>query len=170
MTQEHGYTVVRAFPGFDVRRYPPAVLLQVQVSGDFRHAARRGAGVLFRYLGGDNLAARTLLPASPVLQEQAGESTHLVSMILPATDPAEVPAPTDESVLLKALPAHEAAAVRFPGGWRTSRFTEHGRELLAAVNSHGLEALGAVYFARFDPFWSPRLRSLNEALVRVTSA
>lgn len=170
MTQRQSYTVVRAFPGFDVRRYPDAVLARIRVDGNFARAARHAAGPLRRYLGGHNQTAATITTAGPVLQQRAGESSHLISVILAVADPDDVPAPSDDSVLLSTLPAHEAAALSFTGGWTTARFTARGRELLAGVQSHGLEPLDAVYFGRFDPFWTPGLLKHNEALVRVTSA
>lgn len=170
MTQWQSYTVVRAFPGFDVRRYPAAMLAQVRVDGTFARAARRAAGPLHRYLDGHNLAEVAVDAATAVLQERDGASTHVVSVILGITDTGAVPAPSDASVQLSMRPAHEAAALRFTGGWSTTRFTARGRELLANVHSSGLEPLGAVYFARFNPFFTPGVLKRNEALVRVTSA
>lgn len=39
--------------------------------------------------------------------------------------------------------------------------------LLAAVRRAGLEPVGGVYFARFDPPWKPGFLKHNEALVAV---
>ncbi|MEC5182866.1 hypothetical protein RCH12_000296 [Cryobacterium sp. MP_3.1] len=171
MTEQQQYTVVRAFPGFDVRRYPDCVLVQVQVDGDFTRAASRGFRPLQDYLDGNNQSATTIPMTPPVLHERAGESAHLISFVLPGeSDPDRAPLPLDERLRIIVLPAHEAAVLRFGGGWSTKRFTDHGRFLLGSLESADLLPDGPVYYARFDPPFRPGLRGRNEALVRVTSA
>ena len=168
---EQRYTVVRAFPGFDVRRYPDCVLVQAQVEGDFTRAASRGFRPLQDYLAGHNRSATTITMVPPVLHERAGESGHLISFVLPGeTDPDRVPAPLDDTLRILVVPAHEAAALRFAGGWSAKRFTERGRSLLESLAAADLLPDGPVYYARFDPPFRPGLLGHNEALVRVTSA
>ena len=172
MTAEQPYTVVRAFPGFDVRRYPDGVLVQAQVTGDFARAAGRGVRPLLDYLAGNNLAGTPIRVADPVLlQEQAGESTHLISVLLPGeSDPDRVPMPADTTLRVLFLPAHEAAVLRFGGGLSTRRFTDRGRELLGSLPAADLLPDGPVYFARFGLSPKPGFLARHEALVRVTSA
>jgi hypothetical protein len=171
MNELQPYTVVRAFPRFDVRRYPDRVLVQVHVDAGFARAASVGVRSLHRYLTGNNRAATSFTRTVPVLQEPAGDAGQLVSLVLPVgTDPALLPRPLDDAVRIQAVPAHEAAALRIGGGWSTKRLLDRGRELLGEVRAFRLEPLGGVYFARLDPVWRPGLLSRNEALVRVTSA
>lgn len=170
MTAQQPYTVVRAFPGFDVRRYPESVLVQVHVEGDFVRAAHRGFRQLQGYLAGANGSASTLAVTAPVLQEQALQSGHLISVVLPVgTDPDRLPVPVPEGLGIVAVPAHEAAVLGFTGRG-AARFTEHGRELLGSVAAAELLPDGPVYFARYHPPFRTGFRSRNEALVRVTSA
>jgi hypothetical protein len=145
MTEQLPYEVVRAFPRFDVRRYPDSVLVQVRVAADAARAVSLGARTLLRYLDGHNQAGTLFAgPAAALRQEPAGEHEHVVSLVLPTgTDPATVPEPRDDSVSIRAVPAHEAAVLRFAG---------------------------AVYFIRLEPTWKPGFLGRNEALVRVTSA
>ena len=171
MNEHLPYTVVRAFPRFDVRRYPDCVLVQVHVDTGFTRAAAVGIRSLHRYLAGGDRSTTMVGLTPPVLQEPTGESGQLVSLVLPVgTDPAVLPRPLDNAVHIRAVPAHEAAALRFGGGWSAERFLGRGRELLAEVRAFRLEPLGGVYFARLDPPWKPGVLSRNEALVRVTSA
>jgi hypothetical protein len=171
MTEQPPYTVVRAFPRFDVRRYPACVLVQVRVNAGVARAAAIGARELQRYLSGGNQAEAAFALTAPLLQESAGESQQLVSVALPpGTDPAAVPLPLDESVHIRSIAAHEVAALRFGGGWTGKRLSEHGRQLLAHVNAVRLEPSGTVYFARLDPPWKPGFLARHEALVRVMSA
>ncbi|WP_130177172.1 heme-binding protein [Cryobacterium sp. SO1] len=171
MTAQQPYTVVRAFPSFDVRRYPDCVVVQVPVDGDSVRAAGRGVRQLLDYLGGRNRSGASLPVTTPVLQELAGESRHLVSLVLQGQqDPDLAPGPLDEHLRVRFVPAHEAAVLRFGGGWSTRRFSDRGRALLGWLPAADLLPDGPVYFARFGPTLRTRYLATNEALVRVISA
>lgn len=171
MTEPQPYTVVRAFPGFDVRRYPESIQLQVRVRGDVTGAAGRGVRPLLRYLRGHNSSATRFALTAPVLHEEAGEDTHLVSVVLPGQlDPRAVPSPLDDAVTVRAVPTFEAAALRFRGGWSTRRFVDRGLKLLGQVLAADLLPDGPVYYARVDPKPAAGLLTRHEVLVRVTSA
>lgn len=172
MTAEQPYTVVRAFPGFDVRRYPDCVLVQAQVHGDLARAAGRGIRPLLDYLDGNNRSGTSIpVPASVLLQEQPGESSHLISVILPGvSDPDLVPVPVDDTLRVRVLPAHEAAVLGFGGGWRSGRLTDRAGELLGSLPAADLLPDGPVYFARFGLRARPGFLARHEALVRVSSA
>jgi len=171
MTEQQPYTVVRAFPGFDVRRYPDSVQVEVRVHGDVTAAAGRGVRPLLRYLRGHNSSATQFALTSPVLHEEAGEDTHLVSVVLPdVQDPHAVPSPLDESVTVRAVPTFEAAALPFRGGRSTRRFVDRGLQLLGEVLAADLLPDGPVYYARVDPRLARGFLTRHEALVRVTSA
>lgn len=171
MTEQLPYTVVRAFPRFDVRRYPPCVLVQVRVDADAGRAVALGARPLYRYLSGGNRDGAAFGVTVPLLQEAAGDHRQVVSVALPAdTDPTAVPEPLDDSVRIRSVPAHEAAALRFGGGWTGKRLAERSRDLIAQVSAARLEPIGTVYFARLDLPWKPGFLAHHEALVRVISA
>ena len=171
MTEQLPYEVVRAFPRFDVRRYPACVLVQVRVGTDAARAAAVGFRQLHRYLSGGNETGTTFDETIALLQEPAGEYEQVVSVILPhGTDPEGVPLPLDDSMRIRALPVYEAAALRFGGGWTGKRLGKQGRTLLDHVSAVRLEPTGAVYFARLDASWKPGFLTRTEALVRVTSA
>jgi hypothetical protein len=106
-----------------------------------------------------------------VLHEVAGEATYLVSVVLPGRqDPHDVPSPLDDAVTVRAVPAFEAAALLFRGGWSTRRFVDRGLHLLGEVLAADLLPDGPVYYTRVDPKPAPGFLTRHEALVRVTSA
>jgi len=172
MTAEQPYTVVRAFPRFDVRRYPDCILVQAQITGDFAKAAGRGVRPLLDYLDGNNLTGLSIqVPAPVVLQEPVGESSQLISIMLPGEwGPDRVPEPVDTTLRVLVVPAHEAAVLRFGGGWSTRRFTDRGRELLGSLPAADLLPDGPVYYARNGRHSRHGFLGRHEALVRVTSA
>ncbi len=168
MTDQQPYQVLREYDDFELRHYPDYVLVQVEVTGGFSGAGNAAFGPLFRYISGNNQTATRIAMTAPVLQETTADEAHTVSFVLPEGMPASaVPVPQDARVITRVVPAHRAAARRFSGGWSEARFRENGDTLLAAVRRAGLDPVGGVYFARFDPPWKPGFLKHNEALVAV---
>jgi hypothetical protein len=78
-----------------------------------------------------------------------------------------MPLPVSSRLKIVPVAAHLAAAIKFSGGWNEQRFALKGEELRSAVKSTGLEPLGSVYWARFDPPYKPAFLRRNEALIRI---
>ncbi len=170
MTQQQPFTVVRTIDDIEVRRYPDYVLVQAAVDGDFDRAGNTAFRPLFSYITGANVGSTKFEMTAPVLQEQVGETSHVVSFVLPeGVDAASVPLPKDAQVTTRAVPGHDAAALRFRGGWSERSFKAHGEELRQKVTAAGLEPVGDVYSARFDPPWMPGILKHNEVLVALRS-
>lgn len=168
MTERQPYTVVRQHDGFEVRRYPAHTLAQVDVRGGFEAGAGAGFGPLFRYISGANSGGQAIAMTAPVLQQPRGEGAQTVSFVMPATmDEASMPRPRDPLVRTAAIGSRLVAARRFSGGASSARFSDQGARLLAAVRSVGLDPVGELTYARFDPPWKPGFLRHNEVLVEV---
>ena len=139
------------------------------MTGSFEGAGNTSFRRLVGYIGGRNTQSRKVAMTAPVLQEAEEDAGHyVVSFVMPDSfDLDAAPAPTDDRVRLRAIPAHTAAALRFSGRWSQGRFDEHARRLLAAVEEAGLEVDGPLRFARFDPPWTPWFLRHNEVVVPV---
>ena len=168
MTEHQPYTVVRQHDGFEVRRYPAHMLVQVDVRGGLDSGAGAGFGPLFQYISGGNVGGRSISMTAPVLQQPRAEGVQTVSFVMPADmDAASTPSPRDQRVRTLAVAARLVAARRFTGSARTSRFTDQGAHLVASVRAAELTPVGDVYYARFDLPWKPGFLRHNEALVQV---
>jgi hypothetical protein len=168
VTEQQKYRVVKRLADLEIREYEACVLMQVRVYGDFMRAGNIGFGPLVRFISGNNESGQKIAMTAPVIQQPTANSEHLISFVLPAgMNPNDVPRPADSSVEMIAVPAHFAAARKFSGGWNEERFRGEGRELLNAVKSAGLEAVGAIYWARFDPPWKPGFLKRNEVLIKI---
>jgi hypothetical protein len=168
VTEQQKYRVIKRLNGLEIREYEPCVLMQVAVTGDFMSAGSMAFRPLVNYISGSNQARQKIAMTAPVLQESASEREHLVSFVLPAgMEPKDVPVPTDARVEMVPTPAHYAAARRFGGGWSEGRFEAEGQLLLNAVAAAGLEPIGAIYWARFDPPWKPGFLKRNEAIIKI---
>jgi hypothetical protein len=73
----------------------------------------------------------------------------------------------DPRVKVIQVPKHLAAAKRFSGSWNQEKFELEGKKLIGETLSSGLETVGSLYFARFDPPWKPGFLKRNEVLIRV---
>ena len=168
MTEQQPYTVISAMDGFELRHYPAYVLVQVREPGDFMPAGNRAFQPLVSYISGNNATGQKIAMTAPVLQEPYGEADHLVSFVMPASfDFASLPLPVSSRLKIVPVDEHFAAASKFSGGWNEQRFATKGEELVSAVKSAGLEPIGSVYWARFDPPFKPAFLRRNEALIRI---
>ena len=166
MTQEQPYTVIRDYDTFELRHYPDYVLVQVTVQGDFMRAGNVAFGPLISYISGNNARGQKIAMTAPVLQETSAEENHTVSFVLPEGMSIDsVPVPSNSRVTRRAVPAHNAAVMKFGGGWNAQRFQENGEKLMADVKKMGFTPVGNPYFARFDPPWKPWFLKRNEVLV-----
>ena len=170
MTEHQPYDVIREHPDFELRRYPDHVVAETRVTGSFEGAGNSSFRRLVGYIGGRNTDSRKVAMTAPVVQETEDEAAgrFVVGFVLPADlDRDNAPDPTDPSVHLRAVPEQTAAALRFSGRWTQERYDEHARRLLAALDAAGLEVVGPVRFARFDPPWTPWFLRRNEVVVPV---
>lgn len=184
VTEQQRFSVVSTFPGFELRRYEPCVVAEVEVDGSLEAAGNRAFRRLVGYIGGRNRAGRSLAMTAPVVQEPAGRriamtapvvqeehgDRHVVGFVMPAGETLEtLPEPTDPAVTLRALPEELAAAVRYSGRWTGSGYHQRVRQLEAAVARAGLTVTGPPRWARFDPPWTPWFLRHNEVVLPVAA-
>jgi hypothetical protein len=168
LTAHQPYRLLRELDGFELRRYPECVLVQIHVEGDFDRAGNRGFRPLFDYITGDNASAAKFSMTAPVIQQESNDQGNVISFVLPeGTNRDTIPAPRNSRVTTTVVAAHTAAASRFRGRWAESVFRDKGVKLLAMVLAAGIETVGDVYYARFDPPWMPGPLRHNEVLVTV---
>jgi hypothetical protein len=168
MTQQQPYQVLSKHKGFELRNYPAGIQIETTVGGEFVKAGNLGFGPLIRFISGNNKKGQSIAMTAPVIQESLGKNRHMVRFVLPENMKAgDVPASLDSSVKIIEVPAHTAAVKRFSGSWDQDRFDTEGAELVRELLSSGLQTVGSLYFARFDPPWKPGFLKRNEVLIRV---
>lgn len=167
MTEKLPYTQISKIGDIEIRQYPAHILVQVREPGEFFQAGNRAFQPLFNYIAGSNMSGQKIAMTAPVLQEPM-EDSNLVSFVMPKDfDLATIPAPSSQRVSIVQVDEHLAAAIRFSGSWNSQRFAAKGEELLAAVKDAGLETIGSLYWARFDPPFKPGFMKHNEVLIKI---
>jgi hypothetical protein len=78
-----------------------------------------------------------------------------------------LPAPVDQRVTLRQMPARLVAARRYNGSWAEQRYRDNEQVLLEALQRERLTPVGAPVFARYDAPFVPGFLRRNEVLVEV---
>ncbi|WP_445155135.1 SOUL family heme-binding protein [Arthrobacter sp. Hor0625] len=105
MTEQQPYELVRQYPHFELRRYPPYVVAEVRVNASFDRAGNAAFRHLFNYISGNNTAAQKLAMTAPVLQA-AGSAVAGSAQKLAMTSPVLQSGP---------LPGNATGASNGPG-------------------------------------------------------
>lgn len=169
MTDIQAYTVVEKLDRLtEVRDYPAHTLISCEVEDTLYNAGNRGFGTLVRYISGSNQASQQIAMTSPVLQAPQHSGSHVISFVLPnGMDPGEAPVPSDARVSVVAVAPRRVVARRFNGTWREGHVVENAVALRQSLEKAGLDALGDVFYGRYDPPWKPGFARRNEALIEV---
>lgn len=174
MTEKQRYEVLRQFDGFELRHYPACLLATVTVEGDFAAAATQGFYPLVSYISGENQRSQKIAMTAPVIQNSDLPKRHDISFVLPANyQLSDLPIPSNAKVRVHTMDAHNAVVRKFTGRWTQKRFYEQGEQLKLSLDKClkngelSASVLSEVYFARFDPPWTPGFVRRNEALLRV---
>ncbi len=128
MTEQQPYELLKAYPDFELRRYPEHLVAEVEVGGPFELAGNLAFPRLARYIGGHNRSSRKVAMTAPVVQAEApcGSRRYVVGFVMPADVTADdVPAPRDSAVRTRLVPAETAAALRFSGRWSRASHEKH---------------------------------------------
>ena len=173
------YEPVRVLNGYEIRRYPEAVLVET-TAPSAQIAFRR----LFNYITGANqreesiamtapVATRrgeTIAMTAPVRTASADMSTDDVRMAfyLPATySPATAPEPVDPQVELLTESEKVVAVDRFSWvspDWRVRRREENLRSTLERA---GIDSDGDAYLLRYNDPWTPPFMRRNEIVIPI---
>ena len=107
---------------------------------------------------------------APVLQEQLHTNSWVVSFVMPEGMTLDgLPLPSNQSVTLRTVKEHTAAALGFNGMTSEERIHQKESELRAALAKEKLIATGPMRIARFDPPWKPGFLRHNDVIIPILS-
>lgn len=198
-TEEAVYTVEKTDGDFEVRHYAPQVVAETVVDGTLEEAGNKAFRPLFNYISGANrsqgkiamtapvgqrVEGQKIAMTAPVTQQREGEKIAMtapvgqvalsnqwaVTFMMPTNFTMEtLPAPTDEKVRLRAIPARRMAAVRYSGTWSQKRYERNLARLREWMKAQGVVAAGDPIWARYNPPFMPWFLRRNEILVPIPS-
>lgn len=182
--EEPRYTVVRESDGFELRRYDPYIVAEIDVDGEFEDAGSVAFGPLAGYIFGRNRAEEKIGMTAPVTQRTSGETIgmtapvtqrpgegrgYVLSFVMPSRYTMDtLPRPVDPRIRIRQVPGALRAVRKYRGGWGEKRYRAEERKLMEAVTAANLKPLASPSWARYNsPYWPPPPFRRNEILVDV---
>jgi effector-binding domain-containing protein len=174
--------------GFEIRRYEPRLVAEVEVQGDPERATNAGFRILADFIFGNNTAEAEIAMTAPVEQTRSEAiamtapvdrtasadqpDTWVVAFTMPAKYTREsLPKPNNAEVKIREIPGKRYAVVRFNGAPREAVVAQRMADLIVAVDAAGLQRTGAPpTYARYDPPWTLGLLRRNEIFVELVAA
>lgn len=183
--EQPSYKVIKADGDFEVRDYPPLVVAEIERSGTREQGLSDGFGPLARYIfarerGGERIAMtapvqqRAVAPdekiamTAPVTQSRAGDDTWIVQFIMPSEFKlTDLPAPANESIRLREVPARRVAAVRFSGRTDDALIAEQEARLRDWMAAQSLTPAGSPVYAYYNDPFTPGFLRRNEIMIPI---
>lgn len=184
-TEEPEYKVVRQLGDVELRDYAGYTVAEVVVAGTAADAGNLAFPILAGYIFGKNTETRKFAMTAPVTQaaapvklemtapvmQNAAPGGHLVQFVLPAgVTLATAPKPLDPRVVLRAVPSHRVAVIRYSGFWSEANYNKHLALLQAAMGQAGLVASGEPVYARYNAPFTPWFMRRNEIWIAVAGS
>lgn len=184
--EEPSYQVIDTYEDFEIRRYDPYVVAEVDVDGGFDDAGSSAFRILAGYIFGDNQAAQKMEMTAPVETRSSGKGEKM-AMTAPvtATDGDDegqttfafvmerkytldtLPVPNDERIRIREVPERVVAVRRYSGRWTQAKYMENEEILRAALVEAGIQISSDPVLARYNsPFSIPIMRR-NEVMFEV---
>jgi hypothetical protein len=172
---------------YEIRRYAPYIVAEVDVDGDMKKAGNDAFRILAGYIFGDNEPGQKMAMTAPVTTTPAdqGQRMNMTAPVLssPADDSNEaytyafvmesrfsmesLPKPLDSRIRLVEIPAKVVAVRRYSGSWSNKNFLKNRDTLLAALQDDGVVLSGQPWLARYNSPFTPWFLRRNEVLVEI---
>jgi hypothetical protein len=186
--EEPDYEVVGDYADFELRRYAPYIVAEVDVQGDYGDAASSAFRILAGYIFGDNATTDKMAMTAPVESRPAAKGEKM-AMTAPVTATAanddgettysfvmeskytlqSLPVPNDDRIRFRTVPERTMAVRRYSGRWTEIKYMHNEEVLRKALEARGIETVGGPIFARYNsPFSLPIMRR-NEVMIEMVS-
>jgi hypothetical protein len=183
--EEPSYEVLEQRDEYEVRRYEPYLVAEVDVEGDFGEAGNKAFRLLAAYIFGDNQTEKKMSMTAPVESRPKEEGVRM-SMTAPVTSASSagdeytyafvmerkytldsLPQPRDPRIRLREQAARVMAVRRFSGRWTEGNYRKNEAKLMGALSADGRRPIGAPILARYNSPFTPWFMRRNEAMVEI---
>ena len=168
---------------FELRKYDPMIVAEIDVNGDRRTAANRAFSPLANYIFAKERSGEKIAMTAPVTQERrekiamtapvtqtrdSEQSDWTVRFVMPAKFAmADLPEPKNANIRLETMPSQKRAVVRFGGVATDDRIATNEKRLRAWIESKGLKASGAAVYAYYNSPFTPGFLRRNEVMLNL---
>lgn len=181
-TEEPPHVVILEEDKFQIRRYAPTIVAEVEITGDMRRAGNSGFRPLADFIFGNNTArmeiamtapvtrtpSQKIAMTAPVTRTKSGDDVWTVAFMMPAEfTMATLPVPNNPDVSIREVPGEILATLRFAGNGSEQTHMRKQGELEAWISAKGYVPIGAPRYAGYDAPWKPAPFRRNEVMIPV---
>ena len=147
--EEPAYEVLLETKHYELRRYEPYIVAEVDVDESFERAGNSAFGVLAGYIFGDNEPQQKMAMTAPV-ESREGERMSMTTPVTSRVGEGDgsftyafvmerkytmdtLPRPNNPDIRLVERPQRVMAVHRYSGTWSKERYAEHEKILLDAL-------------------------------------
>ena len=169
MTQRQKFELIRNFKSFELRRYEPCVVAEVEINADYQSAASGAFRYLFNYISKGNSGEKSIAMTAPVIattDSSMNSQNWKISFVMPAGSKLEdMPLPTNEKVTLLELGSQECVSISFKGKATERLAKKYEDRLRQLAADEGIALSEETRIGRFDPPFKPGFLQYNEIVI-----
>ena len=169
MTQRQKFELIRNFKSFELRRYEPCVVAEVEINADYQSAASGAFRYLFNYISKGNSGEKSIAMTAPVIattDSSMNSQNWKISFVMPAGSKLEdMPLPTNEKVTLLELGSQECVSISFKGKATERLAKKYEDRLRQLAADEGIALSEETRIGRFDPPFKPGFLQYNEVVI-----
>jgi hypothetical protein len=174
MTERQKFELMREFDKFELRRYEPCVIAEVEMNSDYRSAANGAFRHLFSYISKGNEGARGISMTAPVIsstENSIDSESWKIAFVMPAGSKlSELPLPLDSRVHLVELGFQDCVVLGFRGRATKHLSSKWERRLREFAAEECIELSPELRIHRFDPPFKPGFLQYNEIVIPTNTA
>lgn len=145
------YEVVATDGSFELRRYQPHLVAEVDVSGEREQAIRAGFRILADFIFGGNAEDQKVSMTVPVSQIPSDQSDWTVRFMMPESYTLEtLPSPDSDAIRFVETAAESHLVLRFSGRPNATLLARKADMLTAYAKDRGHRVAGGVRYHFYD--------------------
>jgi hypothetical protein len=183
--EEPSYEVLEAADEYEVRRYAPYLVAEVDVEGDFDEAGNEAFRLLAGYIFGDNQIEEEMNMTAPVESRPKEEGVRM-SMTTPVASTASatdqytyafvmerkytletLPQPREPRIRLRQQGGRIMAVRRYSGRWTEENYLKNEVTLMEALSADDWRPIETPILARYNSPFTPWFMRRNEVMVEI---
>ena len=179
--EEPSYEVISSHKSIQIRRYHAMLVAEVTQKGDRKTAISKGFRVLADYIFGNNTVQQKIAMTAPVSQTKSEKiqmtapvvqapikNAWKIQFVMPKIYRLEtLPKPNNELIQIKQVPEQKRVVIRFSGKANDFKIRQKEQELTQYIEDQNLEVNSTVFYAFYNPPWTPPFLRRNEIMLVV---
>ena len=157
------------------------LVAEVTQKGDRKTAISKGFRVLADYIFGNNTVQQKIAMTAPVSQTKSEKiqmtapvvqapikNAWKIQFVMPKIYRLEtLPKPNNELIQIKQVPEQKRVVIRFSGKANDFKIRQKEQELTQYIEDQNLEVNSTVFYAFYNPPWTPPFLRRNEIMLVV---